>query len=55
MAELPEITKCLLGNTLLSDAHACDTLSFGDNGRSPVDVGSRVRRPKKFRHLFGNK
>ena len=38
----------VLGNKLLSDEHAFYTL-FGDNGRSPIGVGSRVRSPKKPR------
>ena len=36
------------GNKLLSDEHAFYTL-FGDNGRSPIGVGSRVQSPKKPR------
>ena len=36
------------GNKLLSDEHAFYTL-FGDNGWSPIGVGSRVQTPKKFR------
>ena len=38
----------VLGNKLLSDEHAFYTL-FGDNGRLPICVGSRVRSPKKPR------
>ena len=38
----------VLGNKLLSDEHAFYTL-FGDNGMSPIGVGSRVRSPKKPR------
>ena len=38
----------VLGNKLLSDEHAFYTL-FGDNGRSPICVGSRVRSPEKPR------
>ena len=38
----------VLGNKLLSDEHAFYTL-FGDNGRSPIGVGSRVRSPRKPR------
>ena len=36
----------VLGNKLLSDEHAFYTL-FGDNGWSPIGVGSRVREHKE--------
>ena len=51
-AEPPE-NSGVLGNKLLSDEHAFYTL-FGDNGRSPIGVGSRVRSTKKP-GVLGNK
>ena len=44
----------VLGNKLLSDEHAFYTL-FGDNGWSPIGVGSRVRRAAGSPGVFGDK